>query len=305
MSLLPVGEVAARLGVSASTVRMWGRRYGLTASARSPGGHRRFTAEDLQRLQQVHEAVVSGTSPAAAAALVNGVAPGPPGPPRRGGPGGAVLAVPGAGRAARGLARAAARLDEMAVEDTVLDLLGEQGTLTAWDLALRPVLVAAGEHWQRTGEGIEVEHMLTQALTTAFVRHVARLPEPARENPVLLAGGPHEEHVLALHAVRSALAEQGVPARLLGARTPMTSLASAARRTRAAGVLVWLSSPDGAAAPGLTAVARAHRRLMLLVGGPGWSGVDGGPATLCVSLADAVDRLALAWARRASATAVP
>ncbi len=278
---------------------MWGERYGLTASARSAGGHRRFTADDLDRLQRVHEAVVSGTSPAEAAALVTGATPTSS---RRGGPGGAVLAVPGAGREARGLARAAARLDEMSVEYTVLELLREQGTLTAWNQALRPVLVAAGERWQRTGDGIEVEHMLTQALTTAFVRHVSGLTEPPRENPVLLAGGPHEEHVLALHAVRSALAEKGVPARLLGPRTPMASLANAARRTRAAGVLVWLSSPDGDAALGLADVARAHRRLVLLVGGPGWFGVDDGPATPCVSLDEAVDRLELSWQRRPAAT---
>ena len=298
--LLSVGEVAARLGVSASTVRMWGERYGLTASARSAGGHRRFTDEDLDRLQRVHEAVASGTSPAEAAARVMGVRPVAP---RRGGPGGAVLAVPGAGREARGLARAAVRLDEMSVEDTVLELLRAQGTLTAWNLALRPVLVAAGEHWQRTGDGIEVEHMLTQALTTAFVRHVAALAEPPRENPVLLAGGPHEEHVLALHAVRSALAERGVPARLLGPRTPMASLAAAARRTRAAGVLVWLSSADDSAAQGLANVARAHRRVVLLVGGPGWVDLDDGPATRCVSLDDAVDRLELSWRRRPVASA--
>ena len=144
--------------------------------------------------------------------------------------------------------------------------------------------------------------MLTQALTTAFVRHVSRLPEPPRENPVLLAGGPREEHVLALHAVRCALAERGVPARLLGPRTPMGALATAARRTRAAGVLVWLSTGDDDAAQALSEVARAHRRLVLLIGGPGWSGVEGGPATACVSLDDAVDRLELAWLRRPAPT---
>ena len=108
MDLLSVGEVAARLGVSPSTVRMWGQRYGLVASTRSPGGHRRYTGEDVDRLRRLHEAVIHGTSPAAAAQTLTGhrtrVAGG------RGGPGGA---VPGAGREARGLARAASRLDEI------------------------------------------------------------------------------------------------------------------------------------------------------------------------------------------------
>ncbi len=67
VELLSVGEVAARLGVSPSAVRMWGTRYGLVASARSEGGHRRYTPEDVALLSAVHEAVLSGTDPAAAA----------------------------------------------------------------------------------------------------------------------------------------------------------------------------------------------------------------------------------------------
>lgn len=196
----------------------------------------------------------------------------------------------------------------MSVEDAVVDALDEHGTLTAWDEVVRPVLVAAGEHWQRTGTGIEIEHLLTQALTSAFVRHVSDLPALSRENPVLLAGGPHEEHVLALHAVRAVLAERGVPARLLGPRTPMSALASAARRTRAAGVLIWLSQVDPDAAEGLPLVGAAHRRVVLVVGGPGWDGLPLGPAVVGVSLAVAASQLETAWTqrstRRQAATAV-
>ncbi len=301
MQLLSVGEVAAQLGVSPSTLRMWGQRYGLSASSRSAGGHRRYTTEDVDRLRRVHEAIDAGASPAAAAAATLAGAVTSRAAPRRGGPGGAVLAVPGAGREARGLARAAVRLDEMGVEDTVVGLLRDQGTLAAWNDVLRPVLVAAGEHWQRTGTGIEIEHMLTQAVTTALVRHVSGVPESARDNPVLLAGGPAEEHVLALHAARAALAERGVPARLLGPRTPMTALAATARRTRAAGALVWLSLPDPVAAQGLAAVHSAHRRLVLLVGGVGWEGLSITPATQCASLDEAVAGLEDSWRSRPSA----
>jgi excisionase family DNA binding protein len=287
--LLSVGEVAARLGVSPSTVRMWGTRYGLTASARSAGGHRRYTEEDLQRFEAVHDAVRAGEDPSAAAGVDRAG--------RRGGPGGAVLAVPGAGREARGLARAAVRLDEVRAEDAVLTALRERGTLTAWDEVVRPVLVAAGSNWAATGSGVEVEHLLTQAVGAAFVRYAAVLPEPAAERPVLLAGGPQEEHVLPLHALRAVLAERGVPARLLGPRTPAAALAAAARRTRAAAVLVWLSRPDDDPAGLVGAVGAAHRRVRVLVGGPGWEGVAAAGATACGSLAEAADRAEAAWRR--------
>ncbi len=298
MELLSVGEVAGRLGVSPSAVRMWGTRYGLSASARSPGGHRRYTPEDLALLESVHRAVLSGIDPAAAAAAARGLdeVAGTPGDERRrSGAGGTGLAVPGAGREARGLARAAARLDEMRAEDAVLAALRERGTLRAWDEVVRPVLIAAGAHWAATGSGIEIEHLLTQAVMTAMVRYAATLPEPPAERPVLLAGGPEEEHVLPLHAVRAALGERGVPSRLLGPRTPPVALTAAARRTHAAAVLIWLSRPDDAAVRGLPEVAAAHRTARVLVGGPGWAGADTGRAAVPSGLGEAVDLLDEAW----------
>jgi len=63
------------------------------------------------------------------------------------------------------------------VTEAVLRSLQDRGTLTTWNVLLRPVLVAAGEHWQRTGSGIEVEHLLTQAVTTAFGQYIAALPD--------------------------------------------------------------------------------------------------------------------------------
>ncbi len=303
---LSVGEVAARLGVAPSTVRMWGRRYGLTASDRSPGGHRRYTADDLERLQRMSRSVTRGATPAAAADVATADAGAPRARPDaddrtrtrsgpRRAPGGSVLALPGAGPAARGLARAATRLDEIGVEDAVVEALHEQGTLTAWDELLRPVLVSAGEHWQQTGTGIEIELVLTQAVTSAFVRHVAGLPDVAQESPVLLAGGPQEEHVLALHAVRAALTERAVPARLIGPRTPASALAAAARRTRACAVLIWLSLPDAAAAHGLPTIHGSHRTITVAVGGPGWQDVDDGRTVRCDTLQGAVDLLHGAW----------
>lgn len=294
-----MGDVAGRLGVAPSTVRMWGSRYGMTASGRTPGGHRRYNGDDLARLQRVHAAVVAGSTPAEAAATERGVVPPSPTPrsrSRRSGAGGSVLAVPGAGAGARGVARAASRLDEMAVEDALVQALRANGTLATWQDVVRPVLVAAGDHWQRTGNGIEIEHLLSQAVSTAFVRHVADVSARPQDPPVLLAAGPRDEHVLALQAVRAALAEQGVPARLLGPRTPVAALAAAARRTRAPGALVWLSTPDLAAAADLPILARAHRRIAAFVGGPGWDGVDVGGARRCTDLADTVDALAAAAA---------
>ena len=48
---LTAGAVARRLGVAVTTLRTWHQRYGLGPSEHVPGHHRRYTAEDLDRLQ--------------------------------------------------------------------------------------------------------------------------------------------------------------------------------------------------------------------------------------------------------------
>ena len=61
--LLTIGQVAARTGLNASTLRMWETRYGAPVPRRLPGGHRRYTAHDVEI---VHEALRRKGDPAAA-----------------------------------------------------------------------------------------------------------------------------------------------------------------------------------------------------------------------------------------------
>jgi hypothetical protein len=74
-----VGAVARRLGVAPSTLRTWNRRYGIGARELSPGRHRRYTAEDITRLEHMQKLILRGAAPAdaARAALTAPVAPGP------------------------------------------------------------------------------------------------------------------------------------------------------------------------------------------------------------------------------------
>ena len=136
----------------------------------------------------------------------------------------------------------------MTVTAAVLRSVQEHGTLSTWNVLIAPLVVAAGQHWQQTGSGIEVEHVLTQAVTTAFGAYLATLPEFAQVLPVVLAGSAREDRVLALHAVRAGLYERGLPVRFLGPRTPLVTLAATARPTRAPAVLIWLSIHNAAVA---------------------------------------------------------
>nr|BFE66710.1 hypothetical protein GCM10020092_000110 [Actinoplanes digitatis] len=65
---LTAGAVARRLGVAVTTLRTWHQRYGLGPSHHVPGHHRRYTPEDMARLQVMRRLTARGVTPAEAAA---------------------------------------------------------------------------------------------------------------------------------------------------------------------------------------------------------------------------------------------
>ncbi len=285
---LTVSTVAHRLGVAPSTLRTWDRRYGLGPSAHTAGAHRRYTPDDLARLETMRRLTLEGVGPGEAARVALAVPPriatlgqlsapvsfiAPP-PDRigrlRGGPGGRVLALPGASDVVRGLGRAAMALDSAAMTRIVTEELDSQGVVHTWEQVLAPVLVAAGARWASTGEGVEVEHLLSDCVAAALRQHARGVPEPAGGRPVLLACAPDDQHALPLHALSAGLAERGTASRVLGAAMPAEALHAAVRRTGPAVLFVWSQLRATADVAALTTLPVTRPPTALLVGGPGW-----------------------------------
>jgi DNA-binding transcriptional MerR regulator len=414
---LTAGAVARRLGVAVTTLRTWHQRYGLGPSHHVPGQHRRYTPEDLERLQVMRRLTVQGVTPAEAAAWARRVpippdiaeasagnigaeparrgetearaspgisegdgAPrdpngsgGPPGsrdstgsgdPARAGdhagpgdhagaggharagysaasgghsgpsgpaeagdsfGPGdlggtpaagsrgrsgtatgdeGApVFTRPGAprrmavdsawpeeigpvrgardgggrairtgraGPAARGLARAAMRLDAPALRDILEMTIADRGVIAAWEEVIMPVLIGIGERYAATKRFIEVEHLISRGITEVLAS-VAR-PPSRQVARVLLAAADEEQHTLPLEALAAALAQAGVASRLLGARVPAQALSDAVARTGPAAVVVWSQLPGSGDPEQLRLLlAGPHQPLLTAVAGPGWN----------------------------------
>src|SRR4051812_33157628 len=68
-SVLRIGELSRRVGVSAELLRAWERRYGLLRPARSPGGLRLYSLKDVERIRLMREHLAGGLAAAEAAAL--------------------------------------------------------------------------------------------------------------------------------------------------------------------------------------------------------------------------------------------
>ena len=67
---LTAGAVARRLGVAVTTLRTWHQRYELGPSAHEPGQHRRYTDEDVARLELMQRLTADGVPPGEAARWV-------------------------------------------------------------------------------------------------------------------------------------------------------------------------------------------------------------------------------------------
>ena len=300
---LTVSGAARRLGVAPGTLRTWDRRYGLGPTEHTHGHHRRYSAADMARLELMHHALVQGASPAEAARYarsalpVDGAAPPPPAPPRpeigpvavedtRDGPvpappdpeerpvrgGGGTLRMPGAGKRARGLGRAALAMDPIALRRLLEESITTDGVIGTWEEVARPVLAAVGQRWANSGSGVEVEHLLSEVLLAVFgARGAGGAPTgPAR--PVLLAGMPSELHVVPLAVLAAVLTERGIACRSLGPALPSTALAAAVRRTAPAVVVLWAQLGPNADVDVLAALPVTRPRFRTYVAGPGWDG---------------------------------
>lgn len=253
------GAVARMLDLPASTLRGWHRRYHVPAGHGGSGRHRRYTTGDIQALRRMKELIDHGMSAQSASQLAFHT----------------VRATAGE------LLAAVSRMDT----DTAVALLEAHirthGVVHTWQTLCRPALNhLGGPRATDADRCVDLVHVLSWSITTAL----HRVPVPAPTGPVvLLACVEDERHTLALEALRTALALDGVPARLLGASIPLPALQEALRRTDPAprALVLWAHRPTHLDV--VTDLATPSTRLLLT--GPGW------PTTHARSLNDALSLL--------------
>jgi DNA-binding transcriptional MerR regulator len=254
-----VAAAARRVGVAGSTLRTWDRRYGLSPSHRTAGGHRRYTVSDLATLQRLRHLIDTGMPTASAAALARAPLISAERTPARRSDDPSVLAF--------GLATAVEALDASAATATALRVVARLGVVPAWTDVFVPLLQALGTHWATTGEGVEREHLGAAAIRSALIRHTLN-PRSRPAHPRMLAVAcPDEQHTLPLDALAAALAELHVSSSVLGTLPP--AALHAAVRDLAPSVLVLWARSRAAAETGLlrSVISRVP---FVCAAGPGW-----------------------------------
>ncbi len=219
---LPIHEVSRLLGVPAPTLRAWELRYGIPVTPRSSGGHRRYSAEALLQVRLMRDEIARGRRAGEAAREVR-----------------AVIAATGPARDLVDALLAASEQMEPSAVVAVLDrAVDELGMPAAMDEVLLPAMRQVGQWWETGRCDVAQEHLTSEAARGWLSRLAAFAPPPLRDNPVVLACGPRDLHTLGLEALAVLLAYDGWSCRVLGARTPADTVATAARATSAAAVVV-------------------------------------------------------------------
>jgi len=285
--LLSVSAVARRLGVAPATLRTWARRYGIGPSEHEAGSHRKYCPSDLAKLTVMRRLISAGVAPADAAEQAKDHE-------------GEVIIEEFTSlcrecdETINAIFNAAEALDSLFVETMLRNEISENGIINAWQEVFVPVLIQVGAAWEKSGKGIEVEHMLTEILKRVLRESTSEIVAPVNTRPVLLASVGEELHSLALHALAAALAERGIETHFLGARTPVEAISSMVSRFAPPAVFLWAQLPvngDPKFVAALPAVRPAPR---VIIGGPGWNPDKCQNAHFVGSLALAVDEIALA-----------
>ena len=285
--LLSVSAVARRLGVAPATLRTWARRYGIGPSEHEAGSHRKYCPSDLAKLTVMRRLISAGVAPADAAEQAKAHE-------------GEVIIEEfislcrECDETIDAIYNAADSLDSLFVETMLRNEIAENGIISAWQEVFVPVLVQVGSAWEKSGKGVEVEHMLTEILTRVLRESTSEVVVPLNTRPVLLASVGEELHSLALHALAAALAERGIESQFLGARTPVEAISSMVTRFAPPAVFLWAQLPVNGDPKFVTALPSVRPAPRVIIGGPGWNPEKCQNAHFVGSLALAVDEIALA-----------
>jgi DNA-binding transcriptional MerR regulator len=243
VTVLRIGELSRRSGVSPELLRAWERRYGLLRPTRSAGGLRLYSPADLERVRVMRRHLADGLAAAEAAALA------------------LREDVPASPAALRGeLADALDRFDEPRAQAILDRLLALTTVDTLLGEVLMPYLQDLGERWERGEASVAQEHFASGVLRGRLLG-LARGWGLGVGPAAVLACLPGEQHDLGLIAFGLALRSRGWRVIYLGPDAPIETIEDACREVEPSLVVVHAVTDRRVepVAEQLAALAARHR----------------------------------------------
>jgi len=250
---LNIAAISHRTGIAPDTLRKWESRYAVLQPERTPGGQRRYTEQDVARVEWLRDRLTEGWRIGEAARMLVETTVAPESDP-------ALL---------RDGLVAAAMSDEPTRVGALLD---QAFAVLSLELALgdvvTPTLRRIGEEWHAGRLSIATEHMVTAKVRAKLEQLMADQRGGPRGTAVL-ACAPGEQHDLGLLMLAVALRADGWRVEYLGANTPVRHAMEFASTIGARVVCFSASRDDTYAALSAELGALDDRHgLEVVVGGP-------------------------------------
>ena len=216
-----IATVSNLIGIPIPTIHSGERRYGFPEPARTKGRHRRYSADEIEELRELRDAIVQGRSAREAVDFVR------------------KREVRETRRDPRidELLRAATDLNPETVRTVLEGTEDDPGLEAAIVDIVFPAMREIGARWKSGVCDVATEHAFTDTVRRWLARWTTLTPTP-RRHPIVLSCGPHELHTVGLEAFALLLARRGYPVLILGARTPVGALRRTVTDARADGAVI-------------------------------------------------------------------
>ena len=223
----PIRTVSEITGVNSVTLRAWERRYGLIKPLRTPKGHRLYSQQDIQLIQDVLDRLSQGMSISQIArdildktSMDNGEHPDV------------------WGQYCQHMIKAVSRFDEHALEAVYNDAMALYPVDVVTTRLIMPLLEQLGNRWQKKSGSIAEEHFfsvyLRNKLGARFHHQNLRNSGPK----LIMACLPGEHHEFGILLFALTAHSKGYQVILLGADLPVTELIQVAERTESQGIVL-------------------------------------------------------------------
>jgi MerR family transcriptional regulator, light-induced transcriptional regulator len=226
-SSLNISALTQRTGVPSDTIRKWEQRYGVLHPERTPGGQRRYSELDVERIEWLKARIREGYRIGEAAALL----------------GEGRIVAQTTDELRRAIVGATAASDAAGLRR----LVGQALALTSLTETLldvfAPALVAVGECWRAGEVTIAQEHLATGIVRSALQKLLSD-QRPEVRGTAVLACAPGERHEVGLLMLAVLLRADGWQVAYLGADTPLGDAVELAACVDAAVVCVSTASDE-------------------------------------------------------------
>ncbi len=242
----PIQVVSRRSGLSIDVLRVWEKRYGLITPARSAGGHRLYSDEDVERLRLVREAMAGGRRVGQLAKLSEKQLQALVDEDRR--------------EAVVQITTEAKQLIHGAPEELVADSLEAISELNAGSLkaaidravfslpptefieqVATPLMHRVGELWHRRQLSPAHEHLASNVTRNALSEMIAALQPQNGVHRLVVATPAGQAHELAAVLVAASAQLEGWAVTYLGPDLPAVDIANAVEQTGAEAVALSIT----------------------------------------------------------------